>query len=145
MFRQIKKINLIKNNVERWILSRSISNVQNINLSDTHLMLKNTCKEFVDKEIIPKAHQIDKTSVYPAEIIKKMGELGLMGIDIPEQYEGTGLDYLAYVITMEEISRGCASCGVIMSAHNVNKFKLVCSSLFLRFIKLFQVTLFGSN
>jgi butyryl-CoA dehydrogenase len=131
MFRQINKLNLIKNNVDKWILSRSISNVQNINLSDTHLMLKNTCKEFVDKEIIPKAHQIDKTSVYPVEIIKKMGELGLMAIDIPEKYEGTGLDYLAYVITMEEISRGCASCGVIMSAHNVNNSEFNCSSFFL--------------
>jgi butyryl-CoA dehydrogenase len=121
----MKKINFIKKNVDFLFLTRSISNAQNINLSDTHLMLKNTCKEFVDKEIIPKAHQIDKTSVYPREIIKKMGELGLMGIDIPEKYEGTGLDYLAYVITMEEISRGCASCGVIMSAHNVKKLNFM--------------------
>ena len=47
-----------------------------------------------------------------------MGELGLMGIDVPEEYGGTGLDTLAYAVTLEEISRGCASAGVIMSAHN---------------------------
>ena len=47
-----------------------------------------------------------------------MGELGLMGIDVPEEYGGAGLDTLAYAVTLEEISRGCASAGVIMSAHN---------------------------
>ena len=52
--------------------------------------------------------------------VKKMGELGLMAIDIPEKYGGTGLDYLAYAIAMEEISRGCATCGVIMSVNNVS-------------------------
>lgn len=82
-------------------------------------MLKNTCKEFVDKEIIPKASKIDKNGTYPAEIIHKMGEIGLMSIDIPEKYGGAGQDYLSYAIAMEEISRGCATCGVIMSAHNV--------------------------
>ena len=48
-----------------------------------------------------------------------MGELGLMGIDVPEKYGGAGLNYLAYSIAMEEISRGCASAGVIMSVNNV--------------------------
>ena len=98
--------------------TRSISAVQNINYSETHIMLKNTCKEFADKELIPIAAKIDKTHAYPAEIVKKMGELGLMAIDVPEKYDGTGLDYLAYAIAMEEISRGCASSGVIMSANN---------------------------
>ena len=102
----------------RAVFARSISAVQNISYSETHVMLKNTCKEFADKELIPIASKIDKNHAYPAEIVKKMGELGLMGIDVPEKYDGTGLDYLAYAIAMEEISRGCASSGVIMSAHN---------------------------
>ena len=55
---------------------------------------------------------------YPTDAVKKMGELGLMGINVPEEYGGSGLDTLAYAIAMEEISRGCASAGVIMSAHN---------------------------
>lgn len=101
---------------------RSISNMHSIVFSETHLMLKNTCSEFVNKEILPLAHKIDKTSQYPEDIVKKMGELGLMAVDIPEKYQGAGLDYLAYAIAMEEISRGCASCGVIMSAHNVADF-----------------------
>ena len=59
-----------------------------------------------------------RTCEYPADQIKKMGELGLMAIDVPEEYGGAGLDTLAYAVTLEEISRGCASAGVIMSAHN---------------------------
>lgn len=51
--------------------------------------------------------------------IKKMGALGLLAMDVPEKYMGAGLDYLAYSIAMEEISRGCASTGVIMSVNNV--------------------------
>ena len=82
------------------------------------MMLKNTCKDFADNELIPAAAQIDKEKKYPTDLVKKMGELGLMGIDQTEKYDGAGLDYLAYAIAMEEVSRGCASCGVIMSAHN---------------------------
>ncbi len=115
ILKRLKSIPLNINNIS----IRSISNVTSFNFSETHLMLKNTCKEFADKEIIPLAGKIDKTSIYPGDIIKKLGDLGLMAIEVPEKYEGTGLDYLAYVIAMEEISRGCASCGVIMSVNNV--------------------------
>jgi alkylation response protein AidB-like acyl-CoA dehydrogenase len=100
-----------------WL--RSVSSMQSLNFNETHIMLKNTVKEFVDKEVLPRASQIDKKSEYPDDIIKKMGDLGLMGISVPEEYNGTGLDTISYVLTMEEISRGCASCGVIMSANNV--------------------------
>lgn len=81
-------------------------------------MLAKTCRDFADNELRPIAAKIDKEHFYPAEQIKKMGEIGLMGITVPEELGGTGLDYLAYAIAMEEISRGCASAGVIMSAHN---------------------------
>ena len=118
MNKSLKLLGKISSNWNKFPI-RSISNVTSLNFSETHLMLKNTCKEFADKEIIPKAAQIDKTSVYPAEIVQKMGELGLLAIEVPEKYGGTGLDYIAYVIAMEEISRGCASCGVIMSVNNV--------------------------
>lgn len=87
-------------------------------LSDTHQMLQKTCRDFADAELKPVAAKIDREHLYPREQIKKMGDLGLMGITTPERMGGTGLDYLAYSIAMEEISRGCASCGVIMSAHN---------------------------
>ncbi|XP_025161326.1 short-chain specific acyl-CoA dehydrogenase, mitochondrial isoform X2 [Harpegnathos saltator] len=74
--------------------------------------------DFAEGELKPIAAEIDKKHRFPKEQIKKMGELGLMGICIPEALGGTGLDYLAYAIAMEEISRGCASTGVIMSVHN---------------------------
>lgn len=81
-------------------------------------MLAKTCRDFADNELRPVAAKIDKEHFYPSEQIRKMGKIGLMGITVPEELGGTGLDYLAYAIAMEEISRGCASAGVIMSAHN---------------------------
>lgn len=98
--------------------SNTITSMASVQFSETHLMLKQTCRDFADKEIIPLASQIDKSHVYPAEIVKQMGEMGLMAIEVPEKYDGTGLDYLAYAIAMEEISRGCASTGVVMSVNN---------------------------
>lgn len=87
-------------------------------LPETYEMLKKTCRDFADKELAPIAGAIDKNGLYPKEQIEKMGDLGLMGLVIPESLGGAGLDYLAYAIAMEEISRGCASSGVIMSAHS---------------------------
>lgn len=118
MLRAIQKSHFLASTVIANYSRRSITQMHSINFTDTHIMLKNTCKEFVDKELLPLAGKIDKTSQYPAAIIQKMGELGLMAVDIPEKYDGAGLDYLSYAIAMEEISRGCASTGVIMSAHN---------------------------
>ena len=64
------------------------------------------------------AGQIDKQGYFPDELVKKMGELGLMGINVSEEFGGSGLDTLAYAVTLTEVSRGCATAGVIMSAHN---------------------------
>lgn len=87
-------------------------------LSETHEMLRRTCADFAEKELIPIAGKLDQTHTFPAEQIRKMGEMGLMALDTPECYGGAGLDYLAYAIAMEEISRGCASTGVIMTVNN---------------------------
>ncbi|XP_071448455.1 short-chain specific acyl-CoA dehydrogenase, mitochondrial [Hetaerina americana] len=87
-------------------------------LPETHQMLQKTCRDFAEGELKPIAAKLDKEHLYPKEQIKMMGDLGLMGIDVPEELGGTGLDYLAYSIAMEEISRGCASAGVIMSVNN---------------------------
>ncbi|XP_065078808.1 short-chain specific acyl-CoA dehydrogenase, mitochondrial-like [Ochlerotatus camptorhynchus] len=87
-------------------------------LSETHQMLQKTCRDFADNELIPVAAKIDREHLYPGEQVEKMGELGLMAVAVDEKYGGTGLDYLAYAIAMEEISRGCASAGVIMSVNN---------------------------
>jgi len=87
-------------------------------LPEIHQMLKDTCRQFAENELWPIAGQIDKTCEYPEKQVLKMGELGLMGMEISEDYGGPGLDALAYAVACTEISRGCASTGVIMSAHN---------------------------
>lgn len=75
-------------------------------LSETHQMLQKTCRDFAEGELKPVAAKVDREHLYPKEQIKKMGELGLMAVACPEDLGGTGLDYLAYAIAMEEISRG---------------------------------------
>lgn len=87
-------------------------------LPETHQMLQKTCRDFADGELKPIAAKLDREHLYPKEQIRKMGELGLMGINIPEAYGGPGLDTLAFSIAVEEISRGCGGTGVIMSVHN---------------------------
>ncbi|XP_033030769.1 short-chain specific acyl-CoA dehydrogenase, mitochondrial [Lacerta agilis] len=91
---------------------------QTVELPETHQMLRQTCRDFAEKELAPIAAQLDKEHRFPAEQVKKMGSLGLFAMDVPEKYGGAGLDYLAYSIAVEEISRGCASTGVIMSVNN---------------------------
>uniref|UniRef100_A0A5F9CAM1 Short-chain specific acyl-CoA dehydrogenase, mitochondrial n=1 Tax=Oryctolagus cuniculus TaxID=9986 RepID=A0A5F9CAM1_RABIT len=81
-------------------------------------MLRQTCRDFAEKELVPIAAQVDKEHLFPAAQVKEMGKLGLLAMDVPEELSGAGLDYLAYAIAMEEISRGCASAGVIMSVNN---------------------------
>lgn len=75
-------------------------------LSETHQMLQKTCRDFAEGELKPVAAKVDRQHLYPKDQIKKMGELGLMSVACPEDLGGTGLDYLAYAIAMEEISRG---------------------------------------
>nr|CAD7442970.1 unnamed protein product [Timema bartmani] len=89
-----------------------------ISLPDTHKMLQKTCRDFAEAELKPIASKIDKEHLYPKEQISKMGKLGLLSIEVPEALGGVGLDSLAYAIAMEEISRGCASTGVIMSVNS---------------------------
>lgn len=96
--------------------SRSIASLSA--LPDTYQMLYKTCRDFAEGELKPNAAKYDRDHLYPGDAIKKMGELGLMAIATPEELGGAGLDYLAYAIALEEISRGCASAGVIMSVNN---------------------------
>ena len=79
-------------------------------------MIQEMARDFAEKEIKPKAPELDKTERHPAEIIQKMAELNLMGIAIPEVYGGGGADIVSYVVALEEISResrpcASASCG----------------------------------
>lgn len=87
-------------------------------LEEHHELIRKTCREFADKELAPIAAELDREHKFPAEQVKKLAELGLMGVAVPESEGGAGLDNLAYAIAMEEVSRGCASTGVIMSVNN---------------------------
>jgi butyryl-CoA dehydrogenase len=87
-------------------------------LSEEQHMIRNTAREFATREVAPKAAELDSSGRWPSEILKKMGELGLLGVLIPQQHGGAGLDALSYALAMEEISAACASCGVIMSVNN---------------------------
>jgi alkylation response protein AidB-like acyl-CoA dehydrogenase len=87
-------------------------------LTDEHKMIRDTARDFADTAIAPIAAKFDESGEFPYETIKKMGQLGLMGVEVPEEYGGAGLDTLAYVLAVEEISRVDASHGVIMSVNN---------------------------
>jgi len=87
-------------------------------LSDEHRMIRDTARDFARSAIAPIASQLDESGEFPQETIKKMGEMGFMGIEVPEEYGGAGLDTLAYALAVEEVSRVDASHGVIMSVNN---------------------------
>ena len=96
-----------------------------LQLTEEHKLIRDMARDFAQKEIAPIAAEIDEEGRFPSETVKKMGELGFMGIEIPEEYGGTGMDTLSYVLAMIEISKACASHGVIMSVNN----SLVCHGL----------------
>jgi alkylation response protein AidB-like acyl-CoA dehydrogenase len=90
----------------------------NFELTDEQKMIQEMARKFAEREIRPVAAEFDRTHAHPAEICAKMGELGLMGVTIPEEYGGAAMDYVCYALAMIEISKACASCGVIMSVCN---------------------------
>jgi isovaleryl-CoA dehydrogenase len=90
----------------------------NFDLGDTAEMIRDTVRSFASDELAPRAAEIDKSDVFPADLWKKMGDLGLLGITVEEEWGGTGLGYLEHVIAMEEISRGSASVGLSYGAHS---------------------------
>ena len=87
-------------------------------LTEEQRLVRDTARDFATREIAPKAAELDKKGRWPNEIVGKMAELGFLGMAIPEEYGGAGLDTLSYALVMEEISAACASCGVIMSVNN---------------------------
>ena len=94
-------------------------------LTEEAQSVREMVRDFAESEICPIAAQIDESHEFPAENVKKMAELGLLGMFVPEEYGGAGMTYLAYVVAIEELSRACASHGVIASVNN----SLVCYPL----------------
>ncbi|NOX16877.1 MAG: acyl-CoA dehydrogenase [Chlorobi bacterium] len=90
----------------------------NFDLSEEQKMIRQTAREFAENEIAPTVIERDKEEKFPTEIIKQLGELGFMGMMVPEEYDGAGMDTVAYALAMMEISKVDASVGVIMSVNN---------------------------
>jgi alkylation response protein AidB-like acyl-CoA dehydrogenase len=89
-----------------------------LTLSPEHEMIQQTARKYAQEKIAPIAAEFDESGEFPYETIKEMGRLGLMGVEVPEEYGGAGLDTIAYVLSIEEISKADASHGVIMSVNN---------------------------
>ncbi|MBA3541981.1 MAG: acyl-CoA dehydrogenase [Deltaproteobacteria bacterium] len=98
----------------------------NFTPTEDQLAVQKMAREFALNEVLPKAAEIDREHRHPAELVKRMAELGFLGMAIPEEWGGSGFDVVSYALAMEEISRACASTGVIMSVNN----SLVCDPIF---------------
>ncbi|MBI2521930.1 MAG: acyl-CoA dehydrogenase [Bdellovibrio sp.] len=85
--------------------------------SEHHQAIRDMASRFSNTELAPLAHEIDKEARIPKEILRKLADNGFLGIFIPEAYGGAGMDYVSYALVVEELSRGCASTGVLVSAH----------------------------
>jgi len=97
----------------------------NFGLSEEQEMVQRMARDFATKEVLPKAAEIDREQRHPAELVKRMAELGLLGVAVPEEFGGAGMDNVSYALAMEEVCRACASTGVIMSVNN----SLVCDPI----------------
>jgi alkylation response protein AidB-like acyl-CoA dehydrogenase len=92
-------------------------------LTDEQRLIQNTAREFADSEIAPVADQHNREGKFPAALVKRMGELGFLGMLVPEAYGGSGIGNFGLVVALEEVNRVCASTGVTMSVQN----SLVCA------------------
>jgi alkylation response protein AidB-like acyl-CoA dehydrogenase len=92
--------------------------MDNLFFTNEHIMIRNMVREFADSEITPVAQELDELGKFPRDLVDKMGELGLMGILIPEKYGGAGLDMVAFVTAIMELGRADASVAITMTAHS---------------------------
>ncbi|MBI2965995.1 MAG: acyl-CoA dehydrogenase family protein, partial [Chloroflexi bacterium] len=87
-------------------------------LTDAQLSLRNMVREFASKEIAPRADEYDRQGAIPADLIRRMASLGLLGICVPAEYGGAGMDYLAYILALEEVCGASAAVGLMMTVNN---------------------------
>ena len=87
-------------------------------INESQAMIADTVKKFAEAHIRPNIMEWDEAQTFPVELFKKMGEQGLMGILVPEKYNGAGLSYFEYVTAIQELARVCGSVGLSMAAHN---------------------------
>ena len=91
--------------------------MKSIYLNDQHISIRDMVREFSKTEIEPFIDKLDANEEFPSEIVRKMGELGLMGMIIPEKYGGSGLDMISYVTAIIELAKVDASVAITMAAH----------------------------
>jgi butyryl-CoA dehydrogenase len=96
-----------------------------LTLTAEQSLLRDTARDLATKEILPRAAEIDRAHQFPRALVNRLGELGLLGVMVPERWGGAGMDAVSYALALEEISRACASTGVIMSVQN----SLVCAPI----------------
>ena len=94
----------------------------NFDFTEEQILIKKTAKDFADTELLPGVIERDAKKIWPKEQIKKMGDLGFLGMMVSPKWSGSGMDAVSYCLAMEEISRADASAGVVMSVNN----SLVC-------------------
>src|SRR5206468_1745050 len=94
------------------------SQAVNFDLDDEQLVLQKSVRELAERLIVPNARRWDQEEIFPHEIIPAMGEMGLFGMQIPEEYGGAGMKFHDYVVALEEIARADASVGLTMASHN---------------------------
>ena len=94
-------------------------------LTEEQLMIQTMVRDLARNEFAPKAMERDKTKEFPADNLKKLGELGLMGMMVPPEYDGSGADTISYVLALSEVAYACAATAVVMSVHN----SIVCESI----------------
>jgi len=98
----------------------------NFELTTEQRAMRDLVRKFAKEEVTPRAAEIDETDVFPRQLVEQMGELGLMGLPIPEGYGGVGADFLSYILAIEEISYACAALGVILAVHtSVGSFPIL--------------------
>ena len=86
--------------------------------SETQLMIRDAAREFAQGSLAPHAAEWDRKATFPREALAEMGKLGFMGMQVPEEWGGAGVDHVAYALAVEEIAAGDASTSTIMSVHN---------------------------
>lgn len=89
----------------------------NIKLTDEQKMMREMVRQFAKEKVAPEVTRMEEENRFPKELIKEMGKLGLMGIPIPEKYSGSGMDFISYIIAINELSKVSATLGVILSVH----------------------------
>src|SRR3954454_7871286 len=94
-------------------------------LSDEQQLIRETAREFTDKEVVPRARENDRNNHFDTELVRKIAEQGYLGAIVPQQYGGAGLDYLSYALVVEEVGRGCSAMRTVISVQT----SLVCSSI----------------